>query len=154
MSKDLMGDMIERRHEILADVASVVEWFDPSKDDHMEAFKVLKESGQWPNGFIPEGLAFPDGWMGQLSEKVIAHLMEAPERPEPREAPERPEPEEPEEEEGRPFVPAEKEPTADVDLEKIYLGQSGETHFYVVSDKNEAGMTEDLQVIDQEGNVC
>lgn len=207
MAKDLMGDMVGRRKELLADGMTVVEWFDPSKSDHMEAFKVLRKSGQWPKGFIPEGLEFPGTWVVLLNEKVLKHMMEenstteirrrfhqylrkgmstsdalaqvskelgvdwdivdqavglskggqerklkeAPEDNVPPGAPDAEETE-PEGEEGEPIVQAE-EPAADVDLEKIYLGQAGDTHFYVVSDKNEAGMTEDLQVTDQEGNV-
>lgn len=249
MAKDLMGDMIERREELLADGMTVVEWFEPSNADHMEAFKALKELGQWPKGFIPEGLEFPATWMTQLNEKVLAHMMEGKvpldsdneekkirllterdtvsglvnaiaelvadakadgrfsgeekydtmhdiagrvmDDPKlaalvadptfakklrakrlgallpylqqneskvneaPEDLPPEPDAEEPrpEGDEGEPIVPAKEEPAAGVDLEKVYLGQSGDTHFYVVSDKNEAGVTEDLQVTDQEGNV-
>jgi len=75
MSKDIMQDMIEQREKLLADRKTIVEWFDPADVKHMAAFKVLQETGQWPDGFIPEGLEFPNSWIVQLNAKV-PHLTE------------------------------------------------------------------------------
>jgi len=45
------------------------------------------------------------------------------------------------------------EEPAEVDFEKLYLGRTGDKHFYLVANKNEEGVAEDLQVVDQEGEL-
>lgn len=145
--KDLMREMLENRGKLLDGDMTVVEWFDPVKPDHLAAYRTLRETGQWPMGFLSEDLDFPEGWAQSLSEKIVETLgSKKINEQEPDEEPDR-------EEEEAPLIAQEEKPTSEVDLEKMYLGRVDDTHFYIVSDKNEAGVTEDLQVVDQEGSV-
>ena len=153
--KDLMREMLENRGELLDGDMTVVEWFDPVKPDHLAAYRTLRETGQWPMGFLPEDLDFPEGWAQSLSEKIVETLgSKKINEQEPDEEPRPDVDEEPDgEEEEAPLIAQEEKPTSEVDLEKMYLGRADDTHFYIVSNKNEAGVTEDLQVVDQEGSV-
>lgn len=38
------------------------------------------------------------------------------------------------------------------DFEKVYLGKSGDKHYYIIAKRNEEGVVEDLELTDQEGN--
>jgi hypothetical protein len=51
-------------------IVSVVNWFDPNKLEHLQAYQVLNDTGLWPEHFIPADVRFPVGWAGQLNMRL------------------------------------------------------------------------------------
>jgi hypothetical protein len=98
---------------------------------------------------------FDDNQEEELKESKLNEQPEDPRKPmdEPEDDKvlDRGEEEEPE----MPEAPMEdpEEDAAEIDFEKLYLGRTEETHFYLVADKSEHGEAEDLKVVDQEGNL-
>lgn len=69
-----------RLHELLGGKPGVVgsgepnripiaDWFDPHNPAHLRAYRVLDETGAWPDGFIPEDVELSGGWHGQVIAK-------------------------------------------------------------------------------------
>ncbi len=50
----------------------IVTYFDPYNTDHLEAYRHLQDVGTWPNGFIPEGIAFNQAWQALIAFKMAA----------------------------------------------------------------------------------
>ena len=54
------------------------EWFDVADMTHIRSFEALQVNGKWPEGFIPKGTIFRDGWMSialtQLADAYIEHM--------------------------------------------------------------------------------
>lgn len=48
----------------------ISEWFDPCVMAHVRAYKHLSDKGEWPKGFVPEGLEFPPGWQIIIQAKL------------------------------------------------------------------------------------
>jgi len=70
-----------------------------------------------------------------------------PEEPEDTEALDKPESEKPEREGPREKPEGEEVP----EITKEYVGNTEDTHYYLISNEDEAGNVEDLQIVDQEG---
>ena len=51
-------------------VASFLSWFNEYNPKHILAYKVLQESGKWPEGFIPEGIIFEPSWQISLAFRL------------------------------------------------------------------------------------
>ena len=45
----------------------ITEWFDPWDLNHIKAYDHLMSKGVWPEGFIPEGMEFPNLWYPHLT---------------------------------------------------------------------------------------
>lgn len=56
----------------------ITTFFDVSDFNHVRAFENLLIKGAWPNGFIPDGVSFQDGWMtlitSMLADAYINHM--------------------------------------------------------------------------------
>ena len=53
------------------------EFFDIDKIDHVRAYQHLKETGCWPQGFIPEGTMFESGsWHADLAMRLANKYVE------------------------------------------------------------------------------
>ena len=50
----------------------IAEFFDPYSPDHMLAYSVLCETGQWPEGFLPLGLdsEYDPAWQVKIVAKI------------------------------------------------------------------------------------
>jgi hypothetical protein len=49
---------------------NIVDWFDIENDEHLRAYWTLGRVGNWPEGFIPNGMQFPPGWNRILESKL------------------------------------------------------------------------------------
>lgn len=53
-------------------------WFDPYKDEHIEACKVFNETGCWPEAFIPDNVEMEHQWhiwlIGRLAWCWVKHF--------------------------------------------------------------------------------
>ena len=56
---------------------TIVEIFDPYNLEHLEAYKVLLETGVWPVGFVPEGTVIPSMWQIQIAHKMAEAWIES-----------------------------------------------------------------------------
>jgi hypothetical protein len=50
-------------------VKSIVDFFDPNRQSHIQAYDELVKTGKWPHGFA-DGLHCPPGWSILLTEKI------------------------------------------------------------------------------------
>lgn len=56
---------------------NVVDWFDPKKREHLEAWLHLYARGCWPAGFVPKGITNnPFWWKDSVADKVTTHLVD------------------------------------------------------------------------------
>lgn len=58
---------------------TIVDWFDPTKREHLEAWAYLMQTGAWPEDFIA---CIPDlertpAWHIQIAIKITAHYVES-----------------------------------------------------------------------------
>jgi len=49
---------------------TIVEYFDPYNQKHLEAYHSLKTTGQWPKEFYKIGIVFEGDWYVQLLVKM------------------------------------------------------------------------------------
>ena len=49
---------------------TIYDFFDPYDIDHIEAYHQLCQTGEWPKGFIPEGIEFTNVWQVELAQKL------------------------------------------------------------------------------------
>ncbi len=54
---------------------SIVDWFQPNKLNHLEAFDHLMRESTWPEGFITENIEFPSLWTVQLETKMARQFI-------------------------------------------------------------------------------
>lgn len=55
---------------------NITEWFDPHDLQHMKAYAILVDSGEWPEGFITDKTTFPNNWQIYLAYKLADAWME------------------------------------------------------------------------------
>ena len=55
---------------MLTKLTSIVDWFDPKKLEHLQAYEFMQEKGQWPEHFIPCDVEFPAQWRLSLLYKI------------------------------------------------------------------------------------
>ena len=58
---------------------SIVDWFDIHDREHLQAWSHLCKTGQWPEGFIPEGkgLRYDALWQVHITEKMANAWVDA-----------------------------------------------------------------------------
>ena len=49
---------------------NILDYFDPYDKAHLEAYIQLRDTGIWPEGFVPEGTPFPPTWQTQLASML------------------------------------------------------------------------------------
>ena len=54
----------------------IVEWFNVQSDEHLAAYRILEQSGLWPEGFIPEEVSLSPGWHMQLMWKMASACLD------------------------------------------------------------------------------
>lgn len=54
---------------------NIVEWFDPQKREHLQAWWHLCISGAWPDGFIPAGCEFPPHWQFSVAARLAEQYV-------------------------------------------------------------------------------
>jgi len=56
------------------------DWFDPYDFNHISAFSYLRDTGHWPEGFIPDNIDMGNIWQFDVVAKIAAawvdHMME------------------------------------------------------------------------------
>lgn len=45
-------------------------WFNPHYRDHITAFKILRDTGAWPENFIPSTVSMTVGWNSILTDML------------------------------------------------------------------------------------
>ena len=52
-------------------------WFNVYNVDHIRAYKIFLNTGDWPDGFLPENIQFKDQWqiilMSKMTEAWVKH---------------------------------------------------------------------------------
>jgi len=48
----------------------IISWFKPHDRQHLKAYVVLRHTGIWPEGFIPDDVEFPYNWHLRLTAKI------------------------------------------------------------------------------------
>lgn len=56
---------------------NIVDWFNVHDRKHVEAWAVLRATGMWPKGFIPEGMEFPDQWQQRIEDAMAREYCRA-----------------------------------------------------------------------------
>lgn len=58
---------------------NVTDWFDVGKIEHLESWNVLRETGAWPVGFIPEDVVCDEEWRfvitGRMAERYVDLML-------------------------------------------------------------------------------
>lgn len=54
----------------------IIDYFDPTNIEHIEAYVYLEDTGQWPEGFVPDGMEFPNLWQVTLANKLASKWIE------------------------------------------------------------------------------
>lgn len=49
---------------------NIIEFFNPYNIDHIKAYKVLSETGFWPEGFVPDEIKFVTLWHPMVAQKM------------------------------------------------------------------------------------
>ena len=52
----------------------ILKWFDIKKKEHLEAYNHLRQTGEWPKNFIPDGIEFRLNWQVLLMAKFANTL--------------------------------------------------------------------------------
>jgi hypothetical protein len=55
---------------------NIVEFFDPSDEEHMKAYKYLRDTGVWPRGFISDNIIFEPYWYIHMLHKLVGYLLD------------------------------------------------------------------------------
>ena len=53
------------------------DWFDPTNDEHLAAYRYLRENAMWPEGFRPTGVKMGPYWEEQIKIKMIKELLDS-----------------------------------------------------------------------------
>ena len=53
----------------------ILEFFDITNTEHINAFALFDTTGRWPEKFIPEGTTFQSGWHYSILSKMGAAYM-------------------------------------------------------------------------------
>lgn len=48
----------------------IVAWFNPYNRQHIRAYSNLRETGKWPDGFLPHDIEIPYGWQTKIAHKI------------------------------------------------------------------------------------
>jgi len=54
----------------------ISDWFDTTNLDHLRAYKHLVDTGCWPEGFIPDDVEIPAGWIVGIMAKLANAFVE------------------------------------------------------------------------------
>jgi hypothetical protein len=59
---------------------TINDWFDVYNAAHVSAYEHLQTTGVWPEGFIPEGTEFENGWISilhmQFTDAWVRHVKD------------------------------------------------------------------------------
>ena len=61
----------------MAKTISIVDWFDPHNEEHIEAWKYLQDTNLWPEGFIPKYVERSTNWYISLLARLADAYLEA-----------------------------------------------------------------------------
>jgi len=58
----------------------IVNWFNPYDKEHVAAYFVLTEKGQWPENFIPDWVELSPTWYMEITASMadawVKHILE------------------------------------------------------------------------------
>ena len=49
---------------------SFTEWFNPYKNEHIKAYRVLQNTGMWPTDFLPMNIYIEPNWQSIIAFKM------------------------------------------------------------------------------------
>jgi hypothetical protein len=60
-----------------AEIRLFEDWFDPTNDEHLAAYRYLRENAMWPEGFKPTGMKIGPYWEERIKFKMIEELLDS-----------------------------------------------------------------------------
>jgi len=55
----------------------ITDWFDCLNLDHLRAYRTLQEKGDWPDGFLPDGIVLEPSWYVAIAHKLAGFWIAA-----------------------------------------------------------------------------